>query len=92
MSDERSLSALGPCYVHGGIFEFDPDRVLSVMVDPVTNRPPDVDAEGNTIELSMEDFRAAVDRAVKKPVCPDCVEKLNATRARRGLGPLRASI
>jgi hypothetical protein len=37
---EPAVVALGPCFVHGGIFAFDPDRVPTVLVDPETSMLP----------------------------------------------------
>jgi len=37
------IIAYAPCRVHRGIFGFDPDRVTSVLIDPVTDCSPDVD-------------------------------------------------
>lgn len=38
--DDRRMLALGPCYGCGTLFEFDPETVDSIPVDPATNLPP----------------------------------------------------
>lgn len=66
--------ALGPCWVCGEIFEFDVDRVPSVFVDPVTNKPADLGGDPA--------------RARREPVCENCCAQVNPMREARGLPPL----
>lgn len=66
--------AFGNCFVHGGLFMFDPDTVTSVLIDPVTGLPPDMGGNER--------------RARREPVCPACCKAANPERARRGLEPL----
>jgi hypothetical protein len=68
------LIALGPCFVCGGPFAFDPDTVASIPIDPATGLPPDL---GHTDPAN----------AVNRPVCPSCVTLANAARKARGLPP-----
>lgn len=75
------MFVMGPCFVGGETFAFDPDTVPSILVDPQTGRPADVDAEGNQIELT-EEVRA---RSVREPYCPACAKRLNADPRRRGM-------
>lgn len=84
-ADPPVLIAMGPCHVCGGIFGFDPDRVTSVLIDPETGRPPDVDEDGNFVDLETE--AEGVARSSRRPVCPRCCKALNAELARRGQGP-----
>lgn len=72
------------CYGCKKPFSFDIDTVPSVDVDPDTMVPPDVDPD--TRETLPEP--RPVERVVKMPVCPECVSKVNAIRADRGLPPL----
>jgi hypothetical protein len=51
VSNPPVLVAMGPCFVHGAVFLFDPDRVTSVLVDPVTGAPPDVDPDPATPDM-----------------------------------------
>jgi hypothetical protein len=76
--------AMGECYVHGGRFMFDPERVPVVLIDPVTNRPPDVDEHGNRRGFTSEEL----ERTVKRPYCPECGRQLNAAARARGLPAL----
>lgn len=64
------MIALAPCWVHKGLFEFDPDTVPSVLIDPVTQLPPDLGGDP--------------ERARREPVCPVCVAQLNPLRAAAG--------
>jgi hypothetical protein len=64
------MIGLGPCYLHGGLFEFDPDTVVTVLVDPQTGRPPDVGESGEPCTVDP----AAEARAVQRPICDPCVE------------------
>jgi hypothetical protein len=78
--------ATGTCFIHKGIFEFNPDTVVMVSVDPATGRPPDVGADGQPCVPDPE----ATARAVQEPMCDQCIRELNTTRAARfpGLAPL----
>lgn len=78
---EPEVIALGQCCVHGGLFEFDPDRVPSVLVDPETGLPPDVNEAGQYREPTAE----ALARSRREPYCPACARGLNAEAARRSL-------
>jgi len=69
--------ATGHCYGCGCPFTFCPDCVVTIAVDPMANRAPDVDAEGRT----QPPDPAAVARSVQRPVCPECVERANERRA-----------
>lgn len=68
MSDPQFL-ALGRCFTCDKAFDFDPESVTTVLIDPVTNRPPDVGPDAERIDPDP----IAVDRAVPKLVCPECV-------------------
>lgn len=73
MSDiDAKLFAIGPCFICGQQFTFDPETVQSVWVDPQTNRPPDVNSLGEHITPDP----AAVERAVRLPICPNDVARL----------------
>jgi hypothetical protein len=76
--------ALSECWVHKGIFEFDPDTVLTILIDPRTRLPTDVDADGNKITQDP----AAIERSVQQPICPRCVALLDAEAVRRGMTPV----
>lgn len=79
--DPAVMAALGPCFIHGGLFMYDPYRVPSILVDPETGRPPDVTAEGQRCEPSPE----ALGRSARQPYCPDCAKRLNREARARGL-------
>jgi hypothetical protein len=74
------MVALGRCYIHGGLFEFDPLTVVSVLIDPVTSRPPDVGADGQPCEPDP----AAVERSVKRPICDPCITRVNQRKGAEG--------
>jgi hypothetical protein len=80
--DPPVMIAYGPCHVHGGIFGFDPDRVTSVLIDPLTGCPPDVDPVTGLPVPVPDPARMA--RSVKQPVCPDCCRALNNILRGRG--------
>lgn len=68
------LVALAPCFMCGRPFQFHPDLVTSIHVDPVTGLPPDLGGDPA--------------RARREPLCPPCCRLANPERARRGLAPL----
>lgn len=72
--------AMGVCYGHKGRFSFNPDTVVVVMIDPVTGFPPDVAPDGSNI-IPTEEARA---RAVTRPLCDRCVQRVNRGRAAQG--------
>lgn len=84
MSDPVVI-ATGPCYIHGGLFSFDPVRVQTVWIDPVTGRPPDVDEDGAKLPDDDPVVVAGMGRAVQRFLCPDCCRALNFEAHRRGL-------
>lgn len=59
--------AIGPCFVCGEPFSFDPDTVDSVPIDPVTQLPPDLGGRQ--------------ERAVKRPICTRCMKLVEERRA-----------
>jgi len=63
--------AFGPCWLCSRGFTFAPDLVPSVPIDPETHLPPDV---GHTDPQ----------RAVRKPLCEECVVEVNEVRVRNG--------
>lgn len=73
MSDPK-LFALGRCFTCDTGFDFDPETVTTVMIDPLTNRPPDVGPDAQPIDPDP----AAVERSVPKMICPPCVIKVRA--------------
>lgn len=73
---DQRLLATGACYVHDGVFSFNPDTVPSVLVDPATGLPGD--HPNATPNLRREEL-------VARPVCPDCVDAWNAQRVAKGL-------
>lgn len=77
---EPGIAALSRCYVCGKPFMFDPDRVPSILIDPLTRLPPDVAADGSPITASPE----AVQRSRREPYCPACARGLNAELRRQG--------
>jgi hypothetical protein len=81
--DGPVILGIAPCCVCGNSFAFDPDRVLTVRIDPETSRPPDVDSGGQHCEPSPE----ALARSAKQPVCPGCARLLNARLRARGQEP-----
>ena len=68
------MFAYGPCWSCGRMFTFNPDRVPSIQIDPVTQRPTDLGGDPA--------------RARREPICADCVERANAERRRDGREPI----
>lgn len=85
MTDPPVLIAYGPCWLHGGIFAFDPGRVVTILIDPVSDNPPDVDAQGHALDPDTPLVRERVERSVQVMLCPACCRKLNAAARARGL-------
>lgn len=82
---EGTYVGLDTCFIHGGLFEFDPDSVVTVWIDPETGRPPDVDADGGTIAADP----LAVERCVQRPICGPCIARVNEGRRAQGLPEVR---
>ena len=78
------LIAMAPCHVHGGVFAFDPDQVQSVLIDPETGRPPDVDEAGYLLPPDPSQAER-IARSVRRPICPACCKMLNEAARLRGL-------
>lgn len=72
---------LSPCWLCKRVFEFDLDTVPSIIIDPATDLPPDLDADSTQVVPDP----AAVARSVKQPICPRCVRGFNARRRELGL-------
>lgn len=92
MSDPRNYFALGPCYFCGNTFEYDPDRVPIIVIDPQTDLPPDLTEHGVPVSDEYRvsaAFQAALERSQRKPICPTDVERLNKARVSRGEAPIR---
>lgn len=64
--------ALAACFACGETFGFNPHTVISVPIDPETNRPPDVGPEGQNVTPDP----AALARAVRMPLCHGCVRRV----------------
>jgi hypothetical protein len=74
--EPSNLLGIAPCFTCGQPFAFDPDRVVSVPIDPVTGLPPDAPGAN-----PQGDY-------VRRPICPGCCQAMNPERARRGLALL----
>lgn len=68
---DGTLVARGACWACKAVFSFDPDTVPSVPIDPQTGLPPDV---GGT----------PPERAIRQPLCENCVAQLVTWRAEAG--------
>jgi hypothetical protein len=80
------MVAMATCYGCKRVFEFDPDTVTTILIDPATGLPPDVDADGN-----RRPAPTCPDEACRRDVvCPDCVKRANEDprRAELGLPPI----
>jgi hypothetical protein len=85
--DPPVMIAMAPCHLHGGIFSFDPDRVQSLLIDPATGRPPDVDEDNQRMDRDAPGVEEAFARSVQTFLCPACCKKLNELLAARGEPP-----
>jgi hypothetical protein len=65
------MVAIGPCWGCKVPFPYDPDRVTSLLIDPVTQTAPDLGGDPA--------------RAQREPLCPRCCKTVNVLRARAGL-------
>jgi hypothetical protein len=65
------IVGIGPCVGCRDVFAFDPDTVPSIPIDPQTGLPPDLGGDPA--------------RAVRRPICPGCLELANIEPRRRGL-------
>ncbi|MCZ4607355.1 hypothetical protein DMH25_07890 [Streptomyces sp. WAC 01325] len=63
-------AAMSPCINCGRLFLYDPERVVSVLVDPETGRYPEPSRRHH---------------AVRVPACHFCVRAANVERRKRGL-------
>ncbi|GII88996.1 hypothetical protein Ssi03_69860 [Sphaerisporangium siamense] len=68
---DKPPTTIGACYACKRGFAYDPQTVTLFPVDPETGLPPGMTVLGSTREPSPE----ALARAVRKPVCPDCVRR-----------------
>lgn len=76
------MKIISPCYIHHGYFMADPDNVVSVLVDPQTGKPPDVDPHPDGLGM---------DRAIQAVICDDCVREVNKVKIRRGEVPIETA-
>lgn len=60
----------GLCFACKRPFDFDPDSVPSVPIDPVTGLPPDLGGDP--------------ERARREPICPSCARSANVRRRKAG--------
>lgn len=81
--DEPVIIATGACCVCSHYFLFDVDRVQTVLIDPATGRPADVDEAGNSVDPEP----GAVERSEGRPLCPKCAIMLNGMLRLRGEAP-----
>jgi hypothetical protein len=70
---------IGGCYSCGRRFGFNPYSVPSLLIDPQTGLPPDVDEHGHAQPIEAH----ALARSVREPICESCVEIANARHAAR---------
>ena len=77
--NEGQYIGFGRCWSCRRQFTFDPELVPSVPIDPVTGLPPDVDEQIRQVEP----VQLAIERAVKQPLCRNCVELVNAVRVEK---------
>ncbi|MFI6512916.1 hypothetical protein ACIBCT_35405 [Streptosporangium sp. NPDC050855] len=62
------------------VFDFDPETVNSVLVDPETGLPPDTDPETRTPTRTPTPEELA--RSERMPICPECANKMRRRIAR----------
>jgi hypothetical protein len=71
MTGPGDMIGIAPCFMCKQPFAFDPDRVTSISIDPMTGLPPDLGGDPG--------------RARREPLCPPCCRIANVERARCGL-------
>jgi hypothetical protein len=79
------LVGIDRCYGCGQLFAFSPYTVPSIPIDPTTNLPPDLctcrevaldmSTRGATAEQIGRVLRDCLARAVRRPVCPTCMNR-----------------
>ena len=69
------MIGMAPCIVHGGIFEFYPDRVQTIWTDPETRLPADHPEAKHERE------------PVQEAICSDCCKRLNDELRSQGKEP-----
>ena len=67
------VAVMGPCFACKKLFSYNPHRVPSIPIDPVTQLPPDLGGDPQ--------------RASREPICEDCIGVINDRRVRSGLAP-----
>lgn len=70
---------VGACYACKRLFSFNPTHVPSIHIDPRTGVPPDVEPQ----------LEGGYERAVREPLCADCIERSNVQRIANGQEPWR---
>lgn len=71
-----AVVALGKCCACRNVFTFCPVCVSSVLIDPETNLPPDVSAQGELITPGPDAMR----RSIRQPVCEPCTTLANGRK------------
>ncbi|WP_283139537.1 hypothetical protein [Rhizohabitans arisaemae] len=71
MADEQ-ITTIGRCHMCKRTFGFTPATVMTVAIDPASNLPLGMTISGVFREPTPE----ATVRAVKHPICSDCVNRV----------------
>lgn len=71
------------CWACGGSAMACPDCVVSVLIDPETELPPDLARGEDGVTVHVQPTPEALARAVGQPICDDCVILRNIIHKRR---------
>jgi hypothetical protein len=70
-----ALMAIGPCWSCGQQFQFNPDKVPSIPVCVECSRP-----------TALHEYNCSRNaEVVKRPLCAECMRRVNDNRRRNGL-------
>lgn len=85
----NKMRGVAACYGCKNVFDFDIDTVPVIIVDPVTNWPPDLRMEdGEVVRIPDHQANPEVrERCTEIPVCPDCAKGVNKRAREKGQAP-----
>ncbi|TDD90421.1 hypothetical protein E1293_03295 [Actinomadura darangshiensis] len=83
MMKDKEPSTTGTCAACRRTFEFDPQSVSTVLIDPDTGLPPGMTVLATLRQATPE----AVARSTDEPICPQCVTRAQQFQAESASTP-----